>query len=592
MRNSINLLIYLFIALVIVSCAKDDATIQLAEDTTTSESVIATVLGEKLENPYSVENMKIAYDSLTSGSSIKSLSSVSITTTDYYVRFYLESDEQFEELDADSLVLFPYPLDYEIETYGDDYDQIDSSGGKWMYTSVPVDYDFRSDIEYEILEDLYLPESVEETSGTVTKSVSNKLALLEEKSLQLTGNADESDSMSISTFSTISTLSKKKRPTGYVYVENTETGEDDPVVGMKIRFRHWFKYGVAHTTSTGYYSSSTKYRNNPTYIFIFKNKEGFQIRAKITSIERASSTMGKYSKSGHDFYVTQSSDTWRFCTVNNAIVKYFDYCDDMGIGSPDDDLRIAALDKSSGGSAAPMLKHINGSITVYTVKNFLGGSLNISVSSSVVTTILKVFAPDIIIKAASSRGTAKIHEVTFHELTHAGHYNKVGDTFWKKYIAYICTNYINGDGTYGDGTGTNAGLCALAEAWAYNMGYYLTIQEFGTGNSVMNKNVFEKFEPKSVGDSDDDIGTESTYWYGWIPAGIMNDLVDSKVDEIRSSRSCTYYDNVSGYSYEELFDALDKDVTTPQKFRDRLLSENDDLDEDDVNDLFEAYYCD
>ncbi len=563
--------------------------IQSAEDYTTSETTTTTVLGEKLDNPYSVENMKIAYDSLTSSSSIKTLSSVNIQTTDYYVRFHPTSDEQMEELDADSLVLFPYPLDYEIETYGDDYDQIDSTGGKWMYTSVPVDYEFRSDIEYEILEELYLPETVEESSETTATSMSNMLALLEEKSLQLTGNADESDSSSISTSSTISTLSKKKRPTGYVYVENTETDSIDAVVGMKIRFRHWFKYGQAHTTSTGYYSCNKKYRNNPVYIFLFKNKAGFHIRATYTSIARARSRMGKYSKSGHDFYVTQSSDTWRFCTVNNAVVKYFNYCDDLGIGTPDDDLRIAALDKT-GSSAAPMLKHVYGIIgfqTPTSVKSYFKNYASITLSLTVYNTMLKLFLPDIIIKAKSSRGTAKIYDATFHELCHASHYNKVGNAYWIKYINYII-NYGESGAPYGDGTGTNAGLCALAEAWAYNMEHYLVIKEFGTSNSIMSQSVFEAIKPKEVGDEDDDIYDKDDGYYGWIPAGIMNDLVDNKVDKVRSN----YYDNVTGYTYKKLFDALYKDVTTPQKFRDRLLSENNNLDKTDVKDLFDGYYWD
>lgn len=78
----------------------------------------------------------------------------------------------------------------------------------------------------------------------------------------------------------------------------------------------------------------------------------------------------------------------------------------------------------------------------------------------------------------------------------------------------------------------------------------------------------------------------TVYWNGWIPAGIMNDIVDGNRDFVRSG----FWDDVSGYNHQDLFDALDSDVDTPQKFRDRLLSENSNRDKTDLEELFEAYY--
>jgi hypothetical protein len=66
----------------------------------------------------------------------------------------------------------------------------------------------------------------------------------------------------------------------------------------------------------------------------------------------------------------------------------------------------------------------------------------------------------------------------------------------------------------------------------------------------------------------------------------MNDIVDTNKDVVRSG----FTDNVSGYTHRDLFDALDSDVDTPQKFRDRLLSENGNRDQTDLENLFEAYY--
>jgi len=68
---------------------------------------------------------------------------------------------------------------------------------------------------------------------------------------------------------------------------------------------------------------------------------------------------------------------------------------------------------------------------------------------------------------------------------------------------------------------------------------------------------------------------------GWIPKGLMNDLVDTNRDYIRSG----YYDNVTGYTIKNIYDALDSGVESPQAFRDRLLKENNNRDRADVLNL-------
>ena len=574
-------------------CYKDDATSN--ETTETTDPLTETVLGDKLENPYTVENMQKAYDELQEeGATMSTKSSVEITTTDYYVRFLPANDEELQILENDSLNLFPYPLDYEIEEEGDYYSDGDTTEGQWYYTSVPVDYNF-PDIKYEILADLFLPESVEDENSLTTEVYSDFLEKLEDKALEITGNADDEGSDSVFT-----TKRSKVNPSGHVFVKDTELGDDVPVVGVKVRTRRWFKYGNDYTNSEGHYEVDQKYKRDVHYILLFKNSSGFKIREHILSLSKARYNDGEHSKNGHDFYIDQDNPAWRFCTVNNAVVKYRAYCNEFGIGLPPSNLRIVAEDKE-GSSSAPMLKHVWG-VFGFTSKSdvlsFLGKANGISLTATQLGILLKFVLPDIIVKAASSQGTAKVYETCFHELSHASHYNKVGNAFWIKYINYIITYGITNN-PYGKGTGNNAGLCALSEAWAYNMGYRLTLEEYKTAsnpngdNSRVKSVAIEKFTPHTVGDKNyshqqlvssknGPIIAQS----GWIPAGIMNDLVDNNADVIRTG----YTDNVSGYTYKKLFDALDKDVTSPQEFRDRLLKENNNLDQADVKSLFEAYY--
>ena len=100
-------------------------------------------------------------------------------------------------------------------------------------------------------------------------------------------------------------------------------------------------------------------------------------------------------------------------------------------------------------------------------------------------------------------------------------------------------------------------------------------------------NAFENFDPRERPDNVAQASYRNrTGWTGWVPCGIMHDLIDTNVDQVRTG----FDDNITGYSIENIFNALDKGIESPQAFRERLLSENDNRDEADVRDLFEAYF--
>ncbi|NPD86799.1 hypothetical protein HNS38_18700 [Lentimicrobium sp. L6] len=114
-------------SLFLTSCSKDN---YKGAETSETKSTSATqsndpialgetiVLGAQLENPYSVENMQLAYNSLVKeGKQIPQ--SLSVYTSHYYVRFLPEDENELDFLLQDSTIeLFDYPLDYEIVTPG------------------------------------------------------------------------------------------------------------------------------------------------------------------------------------------------------------------------------------------------------------------------------------------------------------------------------------------------------------------------------------------------------------------------------------------------------------------------------------------
>jgi hypothetical protein len=524
-----------------------------------------------------------------------------IQATDYYVKFWVENDEQKNLLLADSLNLSIIPLDVEIEQEGDYFvdENTEIEQAQWLYTSVIKDYQFQQEVTYEKIEDLFLiepsePEEIEsddDEDESTTTTVAGKSSIstsflydLEDEALKLTGNYTKPDNEDYNSGNNLAARRSKRRPQGHIRVRNTATGVDDPVVGVKVKTRRWFKWAKGWTNSQGFYRVNRGYRRSVRYTVVFKNTRGFKIWPSTISISSARYRAGKHSKYGHSITFNTNSVGWRWSTVNNATVKYLDYCTQFGIGKPHSNLRIVANGKSGGG-AAPMLRRTIFHITAVKISALLAIPLRL------VWIVARFVVPDIIIKANASQGTDGVFETTFHELGHASHYKKVGNTYWRKYIDKIIDNQLFHASTapYGSGRGNNHELVALGEAWGNHVGLFLTIQEFGNNNNVLPLNAFENFDPRTrTNNVAKSFYNTLTGWTGWMPCGIMHDLTDTNPDIVRAG----FIDNASGYSIKNIYDALDSGVESPQEFRDRLLRENENRDEADVRNLFEAYFWD
>ena len=152
----------------------------------------AIELGSQLENPYSLANMRKAALSLSTNG--RTNSDLDIKTTHLYVRFLPSDTLELQLLEADTLLdLYDHPLDYEIKKIGNSYHDptISRDRPTWQYTVVLPTYNFPN-IKHEILEDLFLPEALEEAIENGRTSVDYGLLYdLEDKSLRMTGNWTE-----------------------------------------------------------------------------------------------------------------------------------------------------------------------------------------------------------------------------------------------------------------------------------------------------------------------------------------------------------------------------------------------------------------
>ena len=115
-------------------------------------------LGQKLDDPYTVENMQKALYSVYSTKADR----VDITETDLYVRFLPKDNEQFQQLQALGLYLMDHPMDYQILKEGDYYQdpEVGSETITWQYAVVPHDFTFPEDIRYELIDKIFISEHV------------------------------------------------------------------------------------------------------------------------------------------------------------------------------------------------------------------------------------------------------------------------------------------------------------------------------------------------------------------------------------------------------------------------------------------------
>lgn len=115
-----------------------------------------TIIGSQRTNPYTIANMRQAYNNL-------GYASLPVNATNLYVRFLPNSVDQLSVLDStldtQGLDLFDTPMDYDVLQEGDYYQDpsIPDSSVTWQYAVVPASFQPPSGITYQILSQIHIP---------------------------------------------------------------------------------------------------------------------------------------------------------------------------------------------------------------------------------------------------------------------------------------------------------------------------------------------------------------------------------------------------------------------------------------------------
>lgn len=458
MRGKFTLVL---LVLMMISCSKDwtktDQNLDYSYGRKIPHGMI--VLGDRLENPYTTENITKALHALYPTKADR----VDVKATNLYVRFLPSSEEEFETLSRICQNLSDHPLDYDIAVEGDWYHDpsVPENHLTWQYAVVSSDFDF-PDIRHEVIDECYIAEN---DRGTRSEGIDWEA--VERQSYILTGNESR-----LGEFPT--KASQKYQPSGRITIEDPDFNEGKPfgVAGVRVSCNSFVKFCHCYTDRDGYYQMDKSYASNLRYRLVFKNELGFSIGFNMVLVPASVSTLGKAGPEGVNMTVTEESDDKLFkrCVVNNAVYDYISRCniDDLRIAPPPSSLRLWIFHSMEAGSA--IMLHHGAVLRSDLVKSFLGKYSG----------ILEYFLPDITIGAKAYDSYQEIYSATVHELAHASHFSRTGTEYWDKYIRYVIESYVNSGGKlYGDGLSSGAGYCEVCEMWAYYLESKLHKQRYG-----------------------------------------------------------------------------------------------------------------
>ena len=296
-------------ATLIYSCRTDDPALVL-HDSTEQEM---TVLGRKLEIPFTVENMQQAYDNLVENGSVNNPNAKTggleedfiIEASHYYYRFLPMDSLEFETLQQDTVLeVSNIPFEYEIDSMMAFYqapELVGQTDYTWYYSVLPVDYEFPKQIENEKLNDLYFPPEdaedslVDETSLRTARLGNSFYDIWETEALRITENLDEDDLNAISYSSDGRVdysqpingriMGRKWNPSGTIKVEEGVLPSNSSkryvgVAGAEIKIRKWGFLVIkkARTDRNGYFRAGSTRTKNVKYAIYF-NYPYFKVMA-------------------------------------------------------------------------------------------------------------------------------------------------------------------------------------------------------------------------------------------------------------------------------------------------------------------------
>ena len=419
------------------------------------------VLGRRLEDPYSVENMTKALEAVYPTKA----SRVPVPTTHYYVRFLPANEQEYDMLEGRGIHLLDHPMDYEIVREGDWYHDPEVPEGKitWQYAAVPKDKPWPRVVRYEILHECHIPDDAKST-----KSADGiDWAAVEREAFRLTGNG------ALLEENLTKANQEESTPAGRItIVDPKRGGEPEGVRGVHVTCNLFVKVASAYTDEDGRYRMTRSFSGKPRYRIVFKNSAGFCIGFNLLLVPASVSSLGVGEATGLDVQIDRNSDRRLFSrsVVSNAGYDYIHRCGATtpSLKAPPSNLRLW-LFQGLDVSCSAMLQQ-GALIDNGPVGKLLG----------IYAILLKIFLPDIMLGLKDRADYADIYAEATHAFAHASHFMLAGKDYWDHYVRFLIRSFVtSGFTVYGTGTEEDHGYCEVSEMWAFFFQTILYRERYG-----------------------------------------------------------------------------------------------------------------
>ena len=379
-----------------ITCENEPSQIDEAIQNTIVDDPLANL--PRLENPYSVSNMRKALESLQSKTTKgpdNPYTALNIRPTHLYVKFTPRNEHELLAVKQDTLIeLYDYPLDVEdwvINRYSESNYRENKPPQLWA--SIKVDQKIPKGCPSVVLERLFIPnENKINPRGKYNEEPFLFADELIEESFRLTEND----------LSNITAKAAEWTPSGNIKAQNR------PLQGLKVRARRWFTTHVGFTNSVGNFTCNGKFKRPANYSLVFERKSVFDVR---------DGTFGQANVDGPKIktpwvYNATAGRPLNYSYVYKAAFDYF-YKNPFGTHDPP---------SSPGTSNALKISyyHQNGGSGFHAWKTWF--------TPAKILLPLNLFITSSPIRIYRENYTAtKIYAVTAHEIAHAAHWKLIID---------------------------------------------------------------------------------------------------------------------------------------------------------------------
>jgi hypothetical protein len=410
-----------------------------------------------------------------------------------------------------------------------------------------------------------------------------------------------------------------KKPHGYVRYWDNQLNRLEPVRNMQV----WSLFlGIpiySYSDGNGYYEINwrfsigtimgTKAKNSrvnvkplDTHGTLIRNIYTLITQFIVGSIHIDGWVTPCQMRDGKDFNFYGHTQVRYWSQLLNAYYFHDQYCDNERITkAPWDMVCYAQWANTSnfidfqgvpnfGNASTPMLGHIPGSLGSLIVQYFRGVFDGEDITNYPnLFNLLFGLLPDMTIRVPQATEpqfyNSRLCQTVMHELSHASHYQKVGNYWWVQFIKYE----IGATPVVGNPYGNWTDYTDVGESWAEFLGTNFVMRRYPNTSGI-------KEATNSIGGivaghyyRMDNLSENEFWFYGgqWIPYGAYHDLMDNT--NLPPNNPNETWDIIQDITIQQMYNAHGPSITNMCAYRQNFSAQYPGLNQLGVNQIFDQH---